>query len=179
MGCLTWRLLRVTLALVLALAVLPPPVATAAVTTRSPGSDGMGVAQTDDVGALLGVRGTAVRLAMAQRGKPYRFGAAGLWAFDCSGLVRYVYWRAGVSAAIGGGHNARAMYLWGRARGLTSRTRPLLGDLVVFGNGAHIGIYVGNGRVVSALNPWRGVVLTPVSAIRPLFTTYIHTRLGN
>ena len=36
-------------------------------------------------------------LVAAQRGKPYRWGAAGPNSFDCSGLVQYVYKRLGVN----------------------------------------------------------------------------------
>ena len=37
----------------------------------------------------LGLRAT--RIAAAQRGDPYRWGASGPSAFDCAGLVYYVY----------------------------------------------------------------------------------------
>ena len=39
---------------------------------------------------------TAVSVAAAQKGKPYRYGAAGPSAFDCSGLVQWAYAKAGV-----------------------------------------------------------------------------------
>ena len=124
---------------------------------------------------MSALRAEVVRIALAQRGKPYVFGTAGPSVFDCSGLILYVYRLAGASNAIGGGHNAVTMYQWARAHGLTSSTNPLPGDLVVFGNGAHIGIYLGGGCVISALNAGVGVVITGVYETRPRFTTFIHT----
>ena len=39
----------------------------------------------------------AIRVdALAQVGKPYRYGGRGPDSFDCSGLVAYVYGRAGI-----------------------------------------------------------------------------------
>ena len=40
---------------------------------------------------------TARNIAMAQRGDAYAYGAAGPARFDCSGLIRYSYSRAGLS----------------------------------------------------------------------------------
>ncbi len=39
----------------------------------------------------------AMKIALAQRGDPYRYGAAGPNAFDCSGLTSFSYARAGRS----------------------------------------------------------------------------------
>src|SRR5437899_12468631 len=41
--------------------------------------------------------GTAVGVALNQVGDPYRYGAAGPSAFDCSGLLYYSYRKAGFS----------------------------------------------------------------------------------
>src|SRR5947209_18858885 len=77
-----------------------------------------------------------------QKGKPYRYGAAGPSAFDCSGLVMYVFRHAlGKSLP----HNAAAQY---HAVQHISRRALRPGDLVFasFGNGiSHVGIYAGNG----------------------------------
>jgi cell wall-associated NlpC family hydrolase len=42
------------------------------------------------------VRANAVKTALSQMGKPYRLGARGPDAFDCSGLVFYAYNRYGI-----------------------------------------------------------------------------------
>ena len=41
---------------------------------------------------------------------------------------------------------------------------PAPGDLVMQNGGAHVGIYVGNGMMISALNPSQGTILHAVSA---------------
>ena len=118
-----------------------------------------------------------VRIALAQRGKRYVRGAAGPRAFDCSGLVRYSYLRAGVLQHLGGGHSARGMYYWARIHGRAGRSNPRAGDVVIYGNGSHAGIYVGNGRVISALNTRLGIRVTGLHGLTVSFTTYIHTKI--
>jgi cell wall-associated NlpC family hydrolase/outer membrane murein-binding lipoprotein Lpp len=96
----------------------------------------------------------AVQYALAQVGDNYVAAAAGPNAFDCSGLTMAAYRQAGVSLP----HLSYAQYD-------TTRHVPVsdiqLGDLVFyFGSGAHhVGIYVGNGKMVSASNPSAGVQL--------------------
>lgn len=125
----------------------------------------------------LTTRQHIVRIALAQRYDRYVPGAVGPNAFDCSGLVRYVYNHAGVGKYLGGGHSARMMYLWGRAHHLESPRRPRIGDVAVWGRGSHVGIYIGNGRVISALNVRQDIRITRVHALGDPFTTFIHTRL--
>jgi cell wall-associated NlpC family hydrolase len=125
----------------------------------------------------LSARQRIVRIALRQRYDRYVSGATGPNAFDCSGLVRYAYRQAGVSRKLGGGHSARMMYLWGRSHHLTSRYHPRIGDVAVWGRGSHVGIYIGNGRVISALNPRQDIRITRVHALGAPFTAYIHVRL--
>ncbi len=70
------------------------------------------------------------------------------------------------------------MLAWARAHHVFSRSNPQVGDVVVYGNGGHVGIYIGNGRVVSALNPRQGIRITGLHALGQSVTGYIHTRLG-
>lgn len=125
----------------------------------------------------LTVRQKIVRIAKAQLKDRYVAGGIGPDEFDCSGLVRYVYRRAGVSDKLGGGHSARRMYLWGRSHGLTSRRNPRVGDVVVYGYGSHVAIYIGNGYVLHALNPRQDIKITRLHAPTAPFTTFIHTRI--
>ena len=91
----------------------------------------------------------ALRFARAQVGKPYRFGAEGPRAYDCSGFTRAVYRRAGIRLPrVSGAQAARAHRI---PRGAA---RP--GDLVV-GPG-HVGIYMGRGMMIDAGNRRVGVV---------------------
>ena len=123
------------------------------------------------------LRAKIVAIALAQRGKRYVAGGSGPSTFDCSGLVQYAYRVAGVSSRLGGGHSALGIYLWGRSHGLTSRSNPRVGDVVVYGGGSHVAIYIGNGRVVSALNPAQGIRVTGLYALGAGFTTFVHTRV--
>jgi cell wall-associated NlpC family hydrolase len=105
----------------------------------------------------------------------YRASATGPASFDCSGLI----WRVFKEAGLGGkvtSQSARSIYLSYRARGLASRHDPRIGDLVVWGNGSHIGVYIGNGRAISALI--RGVRVHRVRAMLTPFTAYLHTHLS-
>ena len=90
-------------------------------------------------------RGTSrvVALALAQVGVPYRWGGADPRGFDCSGLVMYVYGRAGVSLP----HGAVKQYRLGTP---VPRKDLAPGDIVFFDRLNHSGIYIGDGRFVHA-----------------------------
>jgi cell wall-associated NlpC family hydrolase len=116
-----------------------------------------------------------IRIAKRQIGDPWRHAARGPRAFDCSGLVIYAFKRAGEGKAIGRGHlaSARAMYHWFKARHKASRHHPKVGDLVIWGGGTHVGIYIGKGKAISTLT--NGVHIHRVHAVTARFTAYLHT----
>lgn len=96
---------------------------------------------------------TAVTYAIAQLGKPYVWGGAGPDVFDCSGLTMAAWAKAGVSLF----HSSNDQFYEGRAA--TIRT----GDLVLvpgsdgtLANRGHVGIYIGYGLVLSAVDPRYG-----------------------
>jgi cell wall-associated NlpC family hydrolase len=93
----------------------------------------------------------AVAFALQQRGKPYRWGAEGPHAFDCSGLTWAAWRAAGVAIP-----RTAAGQLAGLPR-VGGRLRP--GDLVVYRSDGpsrrHVAIVVDGGRMVEALG--RGV----------------------
>jgi len=128
-------------------------------------------------GGSSAARNRVVQIALNQLNDRYVAGGTGPNTFDCSGLVRYAYNQAGVGGSLGGGHSASAMLAWGRSMGLTSRTNGRVGDVVIYGNGSHAGIYIGNGRIVSALNSSQGIRVTGLYALGAPFTTFIHTRI--
>lgn len=117
-----------------------------------------------------------IQIAKTKVGDPWRYGATGPSAFDCSGLVAYAFKAAGDGTAIGNYRSARSLYDWFRSRGLASRTNPKPGDLVVWGYGSHIGIYMGNGRAISTLNT--GVAVHGIFAVTASFTAYLHTGMS-
>jgi cell wall-associated NlpC family hydrolase len=100
---------------------------------------------------------TAVRAAASQIGKPYRWGAAGPDAYDCSGLTMWAWARAGVSLP----HSSRAQYA-SLPHVPMSQLAP--GDLVFRGNPIHhVGIYKGGGVVIAAPHSGESVREGPVS----------------
>jgi cell wall-associated NlpC family hydrolase len=94
--------------------------------------------------APTGAAAIAVRAAEAQLNKPYRYAAAGPDYFDCSGLTMYAWGRAGVSMA----HFAATQYSQFPHVPI-SQLAP--GDLLFFGSPIHhVGMYVGNGKMIEA-----------------------------
>ncbi|MER7206819.1 C40 family peptidase [Streptosporangium sp. NPDC020072] len=112
----------------------------------------------------------AVTAALRQIGRPYVWGGGSSTGptrggFDCSGLTLHAWARAGVRLT----HYTGSQFRQGR-RVPFSRLRP--GDLVFFGGGsgdpAHVGLYVGGGRMIHA--PRRGdVVKTTSFATSPYY----------
>ena len=90
-------------------------------------------------------RSTAASSALRCRSSasPYVWGAAGPSAFDCSGLVAYVYAQVGVSLP----HNAAAQYGYGSP---VAYDDLQAGDLVFFSGLGHVGIYIGAGQFIHA-----------------------------
>jgi cell wall-associated NlpC family hydrolase len=85
-----------------------------------------------------------VDTALAQRGKPYVWAAAGPGSFDCSGLVDYAFAAAGVGLP----HSSLLQSQMGQP---VSRSQLQPGDLVFFYSPvSHVGIYIGNGQMVHA-----------------------------
>jgi peptidoglycan DL-endopeptidase CwlO len=119
-----------------------------------------------------------IRIAKAQLGDRYRYGAMGPSAFDCSGLVLYSYRAAGDYRAVGYGRyrSARSLYYHFKALGRASRTGGQPGDIVVWGRGTHVGIYLGNGYAISALT--RGVRIHRINALTAPFTAFLHTGMN-
>jgi cell wall-associated NlpC family hydrolase len=119
---------------------------------------------------------TVISFASDQLGKPYLLGATGLRKYDCSGLVYRTFYESGLLNKIGGSRlTARGYYLWFKQRGLASRSNPRKGDLIVWGNGSHIGIYIGNGQAISAVSG--GVKVHGVFALTAPLTAYLHVNI--
>jgi cell wall-associated NlpC family hydrolase len=90
---------------------------------------------------------TAVKNALEQVGKPYRYGASGPNAFDCSGLVKHAFSKAGVNNLP---RTSRALSGTGKS---VSRDELQPGDLVFFYKPvSHVAIYIGDGKIVHASN---------------------------
>jgi peptidoglycan DL-endopeptidase CwlO len=109
----------------------------------------------------------AVAFAKAQLGKPYVWGATGPSSYDCSGLTQAAWRAAGVALP-------RTTYDQVNAGTPVSEDRLQPGDLVFFySDVSHVGIYVGNGKIIHAPKPGDVIQYAPMdwmpfhSAVRP------------
>ncbi len=124
-----------------------------------------------------------VKLTRQALGHPFRMGSEGPKFFDCSGLVWSVYKRAGLASRVGGVRGTATHYfVWAQRVGRVDRRNPQIGDIVIWGMQGrihHSGIYVGNGRAISALNPKLGVRDWPMSWIHMRIWGFIHTGISH
>ncbi|MGW5846700.1 NlpC/P60 family protein [Streptomyces sp. NPDC055254] len=102
--------------------------------------------------------GAALAYAAAQIGKPYVWGAEGPASFDCSGLTSQAWAHAGRAIP------RTSQEQWARLPKVPlDRLRP--GDLVVyFPKATHVGLYLGDGKVIQAPRPGAKVKVSPIAA---------------
>ena len=107
----------------------------------------------------------AVQVALAQVGTPYLWGGETPQAgFDCSGLVQYAYAHAGLDLP----RTAQTQHDTGPL--LPENVEPAAGDLVFFGDDLrhihHVGIALGQGRMVDAPHTGALVRVEPIAGFR-------------
>ncbi|MDT0304797.1 C40 family peptidase [Streptomonospora wellingtoniae] len=120
------------------------------------GSTAVAVAE-ERVHQASSIARTAVEHAKNQKGKPYRYGAEGPRAFDCSGLVQYAYKKAGKSIS----RTTYTQFDQGRS---VSRSKLQRGDLVFFYPGPeHVAMYIGKGRMIHAPGSGKKVQITKMT----------------
>lgn len=119
-----------------------------------------------------------IAIAKSKLGRAWVYGAAGPSVFDCSGLVIYAFRMAGIARIVGSSHEVSAFALYARFRalGLASQANGRPGDLVIWGGGTHVGIYLGNGLAISTLVT--GVRIHGIRALTTPFTTFLHTGIA-
>lgn len=106
-----------------------------------------------------GAAGRAVDFAMAQRGKPYVWGAVGPSSYDCSGLTSAAWAAAGHPIP----RTSQAQWQGLTRVGLAS-ARP--GDLIIYYDDAtHVGMYIGGGQIVHAPRPGRNITTAPAASM--------------
>src|SRR5699024_6136124 len=102
--------------------------------------------------------GNAVSVAQSvAAGKSYVYGGNSATAVDCSALTQQFM------KQFNGKDIPRTAAAQKAAGTPTSNPQP--GDLVFFNNGSHVGIYIGNGQMIDALNPSEGVGERAVSYV--------------
>jgi cell wall-associated NlpC family hydrolase len=95
-------------------------------------------------------------------GTPYIFGGSNPRGFDCSGYVMFVYAQFGIALR----HSVTAQARLGIIVA-PEDARP--GDLVIFNDHSHNGIYAGNGQFYHAPQPGDAVKLAPIFEPRHYF----------
>jgi cell wall-associated NlpC family hydrolase len=95
-------------------------------------------------------------IAKSMVGTPYVWGGNTPAGWDCSGFTQWVYAKAGINLP---------RVTTAQAAALKPTSNPQPGDLVLQNGGSHIGIYLGGGQMVSALNPNDGTQIHSVNAM--------------
>lgn len=99
-------------------------------------------------------RDAIVATAMSGLGGAYVWGGKSYGAWDCSGFTSWVFAQHGIKLTA---------YTYAMKNELTPTSNPQPGD-IVFQNGySHVGIYLGDGKMISALNPTNGTLVHPTS----------------
>jgi cell wall-associated NlpC family hydrolase len=115
-------------------------------------------------------------------GTPYKLGTEGPNLFDCSGFIYRAFKDAGELPRIGGMRLRAAGYMrWFVTRGLFTRDEAKAepGDLVVWNNGSHAGIYLGDGKAISALKNPHGITVHSIHGISLPLTYFLRVDWRN
>ncbi|NOJ60360.1 LysM peptidoglycan-binding domain-containing C40 family peptidase [Arthrobacter sp. 260] len=136
----------------------PAETSTLGITTASEAITPIAAPSTGGQASTSGIVGTA----MSQIGSGYVYGGTTPGAWDCSGFVQWVYAQHGIDLP----RTSQA-----QMAALTPTSNPQPGDLVIQNGGGHVGIYIGGGQMVSALNPSQGTLVHAVDAM-PLVGYY-------
>lgn len=123
----------------------PTSVAASNFTVRVAPSEANSVAPSAD--NLSAQRANIVNTAKTGLGGAYIWGGKTFKAWDCSGYVSWVFAQHGIKLTA---------YTYSMVGELKPTSNPQPGD-IVFQNGySHVGIYIGDGKMISALNPSEG-----------------------
>ena len=99
-------------------------------------------------------RDAIVATAMRGLGGSYVWGGKSYGAWDCSGFTSWVFAQHGIKLTA---------FTYAMKNELRPTSNPQPGD-IVFQNGySHVGIYLGDGKMISALNPTNGTLVHPTS----------------
>jgi len=101
----------------------------------------------------------AISVAKTNLGVPYRWGGITPTGFDCSGLVKYSFGKAGVTLP-----RTAADMFYTKGYRVSS---PQVGDLMFFAptkasKPTHVAIYIGSGKMIMASSS-KGVIITYTS----------------
>ena len=121
----------------------------APVATEAPAAPAASSASTGNAS-----RDAIVATAMSGLGGAYVWGGKTFGAWDCSGFTSWVFAQHGIKLTA---------FTYAMKNELRPTANPQPGD-IVFQNGySHVGIYLGDGKMISALNPTNGTLVHPTS----------------
>ena len=102
----------------------------------------------------------AVDLALSKVGSRYVYATSGPNTFDCSGLTSWAYRQLGITISRSSGDQ------WRNAGRKVSKSELKPGDLVFYYSPvSHVGLYIGDGKIVDAANPRSGVRVTSIDSM--------------
>lgn len=137
--------------------VAQPATQTVAQTTAPVVSQTSTTSEVKKAPATTAVSGNVASVALSvAAGKSYVYGANSASAVDCSSFAQQVLAAMGKSIP-------RTTYA--QAAVGTQVSAPQPGDLVFFNNYSHVGVYIGGGQMVDALNPSEGIGQRSVSYV--------------
>ena len=125
-------------------------------------SDGGYSAGGDEGGSTLGSQ--IVEYAKQFLGTPYVYGGTTTEGFDCSGFTQYVYKHFGISIP----RVSEDQINYG-----TQTSDPVPGDLF-FPHTGHVGIYIGNGKVIHSPQTGEVIKISDVWSKHEGFPKYVH-----
>lgn len=99
-------------------------------------------------------------------GSPYVYGGETPLGFDCSGYVMFIYSQFGVELP-------HSVYQQAKRAKKIPLDKAVPGDVVVFNDYSHNGIYAGNGNYYHAPQPGDRVKLAPISTPRFHIVRYV------
>ncbi len=104
-------------------------------------------------------RMNAMNIALGKLGSPYRWGASGPYAFDCSGLMKWAFAQAGIQLP----RTSRDQSTVGMP---VAKANLQPGDLVFFYSPvSHVAMYIGGGKVVQASTSSQPVKISPLAGM--------------
>lgn len=86
-------------------------------------------------------------------GYPYKTDGTTINGFNCIGFSKYIYGQFGISLE----HSATAQYKMGVS---VKKSNLQAGDLLFFGNLSHVGIYIGNNKLIHASSSSGKVIIS-------------------
>ena len=99
-------------------------------------------------------RDAIVATAMSGLGGSYVWGGKSYGAWDCSGFTSWVFAQHGIKLTA---------FTYAMKNELRPTSNPQPGDIVFQNVYSHVGIYLGDGKMISALNPTNGTLVHPTS----------------